>query len=133
MQLANGDMRRVLNLLQSTHMAYPEVSEETVYLTAGAAIPAVIEKLVKSLLNDSFKDSYTMIYQAINEFGYALCDIITEISLFVAKKDLPDAAMAFLMDRFSNIEHRLSHGVSEKLQVGALVGGFISIRHMISA
>jgi hypothetical protein len=51
--------------------------------------------------------------------------------LKISKKDLPDAAMAFLMDRFSNLEYRLSHGVSEKLQVGTLVGAFISVRSMI--
>jgi replication factor C subunit 3/5 len=61
MQLANGDMRRVLNLLQSTHMAYPQVSEETVYLTAGAAVPKIIEGLLKSLLNDTFLNCYNLI------------------------------------------------------------------------
>ncbi len=131
MQLANGDMRRVLNLLQSTHMAYPEVSEETVYLTAGAAIPKVIEGLLISLLNDSFQDSYNLIYKAINEFGYALADIVTEISLLTARKDLPDSAMAYVMDKLSNIEYHLSHGASEKLQVGALVGAFVGVRNII--
>lgn len=72
MQLANGDMRRVLNLLQSTHMAYPEVSEETVYLTAGAAIPAVIDNLIKSLFNDSFQQAYNLIYQ-VSIFLLSLC------------------------------------------------------------
>ncbi len=55
-----------------------------------------------------------------------------EISLLIAKKELPDQAMAYLIDKLSNIEFRLSHGVSEKLQVGALVGTFTVIRHMIT-
>ncbi len=61
MELAAGDMRRVLNLLQSTHMAYPIVNSENVYLTAGAAIPAVIQNLLRSLLNDSFDDAYKLL------------------------------------------------------------------------
>jgi DNA polymerase III delta prime subunit len=28
LQLAGGDLRRVLNLLQSSHMSYPEITEE---------------------------------------------------------------------------------------------------------
>jgi DNA polymerase III delta prime subunit len=28
LQLACGDLRRVLNLLQSSHMSYPEITEE---------------------------------------------------------------------------------------------------------
>ena len=58
LQLAGGDLRRVLNLLQSTHMAYSLVNEEAVYLTAGAAVPAVIDQMLQSLLNDSFDLAY---------------------------------------------------------------------------
>lgn len=36
LQLADGDLRRVLNLLQSTSMAYPIVTQDAVYLTAGS-------------------------------------------------------------------------------------------------
>ena len=45
LQLAGGDMRRVLNLLQATHLSYETVDEEVVYLTAGAAVPKVIEQM----------------------------------------------------------------------------------------
>lgn len=61
MELAAGDMRRVLNLLQSTHMAYPVVNEENVYLTAGAALPAVIQSIFNSLLNDTFENAHKLL------------------------------------------------------------------------
>ena len=38
LDLAGGDLRRVLNLLQSSSMAYKKVDEDAVYLTAGAAL-----------------------------------------------------------------------------------------------
>jgi hypothetical protein len=37
------------------------------------------------------------------------------------------------MDKLSNIEYRLSHGVNEKLQLGSLVGAFIVARNMLSS
>ena len=58
LNLAGGDVRRVLNLLQSANMAYDPVDEESIYLTAGAAIPSVIEGMYHSLLNDSFEVAY---------------------------------------------------------------------------
>ena len=61
LQLAGGDLRRVLNLLQSSAMAYPQITEEAVYLTAGAAMPAVIEDTFHSLLNDDFDTAYKKI------------------------------------------------------------------------
>lgn len=63
LQLAGGDLRRVLNLLQSAHMAYPLVDEQAVYLTAGAAVPAVIEQMLQALLNESFDAAYESIHK----------------------------------------------------------------------
>ena len=73
------------------------------------------------------------LWQDTLNFGFALCDIITEISIRVAKIDLPDPVMAYIIDKLSCIEHRLSHGVSEKLQIGAFVGAFIVGRSMMSS
>jgi len=132
MQLANGDMRRVLNLLQSAHMSHGHITEENVYLTAGAAVPAVIHSLLVALLNESFADSYATLQKAIEDFGYALVDIVTEITLLLAKRDLPDAAMAYAMDKLSTLEQRLAKGTSERLQLSSFVAIFTVVRTMIS-
>lgn len=87
---------------------------------------------MRSLLNDSFTDAYNLLIQTINEFGYALSDIVNEISIIITRKELPDKALSYILDKLSNIEHRLSKGASEKLQVGALVGIFVIVRDMIS-
>ena len=65
LQLSGGDMRRVLNLLQSTSMAYDLVNEENVYLTAGAALPKVIEKLLIALFSNGFEESYRLLLQVM--------------------------------------------------------------------
>lgn len=39
---------------------------------------------------------------------------------------------AYIIDKLSNIEHRLSRGVMEKLQIGALVGAFAVAREMMT-
>ena len=44
--LSGGDLRRVLNLLQSTHASYPEINADVVYMTAGAALPSVINDIL---------------------------------------------------------------------------------------
>lgn len=132
LQLACGDLRRVLNLLQSADMAYDAIDEEAVYLTAGAAVPRIIEGMFKSLLNDGFEQAYRGMLQANVDFGYALSDITRELSVIVTNTELPDAAMAYLLDKLSTIEFRLSHGASEKMQLAALVGAFIVARSMMS-
>lgn len=54
-------MRRVLNLLQSAHMAYPIVDERAIYLTAGAAVPPVIDAMFAALMNQSYTEAYKSI------------------------------------------------------------------------
>ncbi len=100
-------------------------------MTAGAALPSAIAAMLQSLLNDPFQPCYEYMLRATTEFGYAVCDIVTELAAQVALLELPDAVVAHLLDRLSSVEHRLSHGTSEKLQLGALVGAFVVARHMI--
>jgi len=113
-------------------MSYPEINEDVIYLTAGAAQPAVIEALVNSLMTDSFDAAYRNVCKATSEYGYALVDINTAVSLRVAELEMPNACLALLMDKLSNVEYRLSHGVNEKMQIGALVGAFICCRNMLT-
>ena len=41
-------------------MAYDsEINEEIIYLTAGAAVPSVIETMYTELLNEDFESAYT--------------------------------------------------------------------------
>jgi replication factor C subunit 3/5 len=128
---AGGDMRRVLNLLQSAHTAYPEIGEEQVYLCAGAAMPKVIDQLFMSLMNDTFDDGYKNVTRATTELGYALVDIATAISIRVLETSLPPQIHAHILDKLSNVEYALSHGVNEKLQIGAVVGAFSVAREML--
>jgi replication factor C subunit 3/5 len=133
LELSGGDLRRVLNLLQSANMAYPEITEDVIYLTAGAAQPTVIDSLLTSLMSDTFDVAYRNVCKATSEFGYALVDINTALSLRVAELEMPNQCIVMLMDKLSNVEYRLSHGVNEKMQIGSLVGAFILCRNMMTA
>lgn len=51
-------MRKVLNTLQSTWLAYQTVNEDTVYTCVGHPLKRDIESIVKWLLNENFETSY---------------------------------------------------------------------------
>lgn len=51
--LSGGDMRKVLNVLQSTWMAYKDVTEVNVYQCVGHPQKADIQNIVGWLLNDA--------------------------------------------------------------------------------
>ena len=56
--LSQGDMRRALNILQSTSMAHDEVNEQTVYLCTGQPLPSDIAQIVEWMLNQDFSTAY---------------------------------------------------------------------------
>jgi replication factor C subunit 3/5 len=57
-ELAEGDMRKALNLLQSCSMAFPEVNPETAYMTLGHPTPEDILAILNLLLNDDFSVAF---------------------------------------------------------------------------
>ena len=60
--LAEGDMRKALNLLQSCSMAFPEVNPETAYMTLGHPTPEDILAILNWLLNDDFTVAFRSKY-----------------------------------------------------------------------
>jgi replication factor C subunit 3/5 len=56
-KLATGDMRKALNLLQSTSMGFPLVDTRTVYLCAGHPLPTDIAAIVEHMLTLPLADA----------------------------------------------------------------------------
>lgn len=81
--LSSGDMRRALNILQSTNMAFGKVTEETVYTSTGHSLKSDITNIPDWELNQDFTTAYRNVRELNTLRGLALRDILTEIHLFV--------------------------------------------------
>ncbi|THD24257.1 Replication factor C [Fasciola hepatica] len=68
--------------------------------------------------------SYFCILQTKSLKGIALQDMLTELHPLVMKINFPDSVRCDLLIALSEIEHRLSVGASERLQLGALIAVF---------
>ncbi|KAJ4439616.1 Replication factor C (RF-C) subunit [Periplaneta americana] len=103
--LALGDMRKALNILQSTSMAYKEVNENNVYTCVGHPLKNDIANIVKWLLNEDFSSAY--------------------------KIELPSAALVGLIIKMADIENRLASGTNENIQLSSLLSAFIFARDLV--
>jgi replication factor C subunit 3/5 len=129
--LSGGDMRRVLNLLQSTALAYDVIDERNVYLTSGAPLPADMLNILDSLMNKGFKEAYEFVWELCREKGYALADVIKDLTEEVVHLELPGKFLGDVLDGMSNVEHRLAFGTDEKMQLASLVGEFVKARQSL--
>lgn len=129
--LSGGDMRRVLNLLQSTAMSSKVIDESSVYLTSGAPLPKDMKTILDLLLNNqSFQSANHDLVQMCSQKGYALADVLHDLTKMIAALDLPAAVLASLLDGMSDVEHRLAFGTDEKIQTASLVGVFVKTRQL---
>ncbi|XP_045475872.1 replication factor C subunit 5 [Harmonia axyridis] len=128
LQLANGDMRKVLNVLQSTWLAYNDVTEDNVYSCVGHPLKKDIESIIKLLLNESFQICYQNIEELKIFKGLALQDILTEVHKYVHRIELPFDVMIPLISKLAEIEHRLASGTNENIQLTAMISAFQAVR-----
>ncbi|ORY48009.1 P-loop containing nucleoside triphosphate hydrolase protein [Leucosporidium creatinivorum] len=122
LKLSRGDMRRALNVLQACHAAYDVTDETAVYNCTGNPHPSDIDDIMASMMNDSFETSYHRISSLKIEKGLALQDIIAGIYEYISTVEFGKVTRVYLLDHLAQVEHRLSTGGSEKLQLTALLG-----------
>ncbi|CAK8692773.1 unnamed protein product [Clavelina lepadiformis] len=131
--LATGDMRKALNILQSTSMAHDKVTEDTVYTCTGHPKRNDIEDILEWILNKDFTTAYRNVMRLKTEKGMALQDILEEIHTYVHKIDFPTEIRIHLLDKMAEIEDRLAAGTNERLQTGSLVSAFQQAKNMVPA
>ncbi|CAB4036625.1 replication factor C subunit 5 isoform X1 [Paramuricea clavata] len=131
-RLSGGDMRKALNILQSTSLAFDVVNEENIYTCTGKPQRNDIENIVNWMLNEDYKAAYQNIMELKTMKGLALDDILAEVHIYVHRVDFPATVRMHLLDKMANIEHRLASGTSEKIQLGSLLAAFQVARDMVT-
>jgi len=130
---SKGDMRKVLNVLQSVSMAYDNVTEENVNLCLGYPSKADILIIMKSLVNDNFMNSHKLLMNYKENNGFSLTDIINEvhdfmITLLVEDKKsiikLSHNEIMNIINYLSKIEYDVASSTDETTQFSAFVGIF---------
>ncbi|KAG7162488.1 Replication factor C subunit 5-like, partial [Homarus americanus] len=135
LSLSGGDMRRVLNILQSTAMAFKEVTEDNVYTCVGHPLRSDITNIINWMLNEPFDIAYktTDVNTLKITKGFALQDILTELHAYVHRIDFPVEVRVYLVEQLSDVEVRLCAGASEKLQLSSVLAAFTRAKHMVAA
>ena len=87
MTLSQGDMRRVINVLQSCHMAFEDVTEDNVYTCTGHPLRADITNIVNWALNEDFTTAYTNIQTLKTEKGDFVPSVMFQSLLLILRTE----------------------------------------------
>jgi replication factor C subunit 3/5 len=132
-KISKGDMRKVINIMQSTTMIYDSINESNVSLCVGYPLSAQIKILYNSLHKYSIAKCYKIILDLINENSYNLYDIITELVSellddYMSKKNTIKQKKYFtnIIKQLKNIEINLSVCPNDSIQIAGIIGIFKS-------
>ncbi|KPJ08515.1 Replication factor C subunit 5 [Papilio machaon] len=132
LELSGGDMRKVLNTLQSTWLSARDVTEDTVYTCVGHPLRADIDSILTRLMNE---DDFGVCFKFIQDLkilkGLALGDILTEIHTKIQRVKFPPDVLISLLIKMADSEARLASGCSERIELAALIAAFHFARQQI--
>ncbi len=105
-RIANGDMRRVLNVLQAAAAAFSPVpiGEDAIYAVTAAPHPADMRRALTCLLNEELPAAHLQLSKLQKERALALTDVIREIFGLLGQMELPSPMRIFLTQKMAEIE-----------------------------
>lgn len=130
---SNGDMRKVLNILQSVSMTYDKVDDINVDKCLGYPCKDDIVNIIDNLLNNSFEESYTVLKNMKELEGFSLTDIIIEIHDFLINKllqktndkiNLSENQIMQIVRNLGKIEYDVANSNNDIIQFGAFISIF---------
>lgn len=126
--LSLGDMRKVLNIIQSTSLTHNPIKEKHVYLTTGKPSPSDISSILDSLMNDTIMNTIEFITKIQIKKGLDLLDIVVELYKVVMDMSLTNENFNNFLKEISELEQRLEGSTNAEIQLGSLVSIFHQIR-----
>lgn len=135
---SNGDMRKVLNILQAASMSYPKLTEMNINNCLGYPRSNITIDLLDKLINSPFKDCYEKFIEIKMQEGLGISDIITELynalmvcvlnpnESFDIVKNLNEKQIINILDKMRIIEVNNSVNTIENIQISGLISVFKS-------
>jgi replication factor C small subunit len=123
--LAEGDLRKVANLLQASAALKKKITEEIVYDVASQAKPGEVKAMIELTLKGRFDEARHMLNDMLLKQGLSGEDIIREIHKQIYSLDITEQAKIELIEKTGEYEYRLSQGGSDVIQLEALLAQFL--------
>jgi replication factor C small subunit len=123
--VADGDLRRAVNTLQSAAFVKTEIKKETVYQVAAVVDPRTIKELLKASIEGELTRALSLLDSILAEQGFSGTEVIAQIHKSVLDLDVADELKVQFINSIGEIDFRLSEGANERIQLEALIADFM--------
>ncbi len=126
--IANGDMRKAINILQSLSMMSKKIDINQCYNSAGIPPPDITMELYKTLTNKTidFKKAYMFLEKHFIEEGYMLNHIIQQLIniIYVERENIDDNMIIQYTTELSQLEYMVAQSIFNDMYMVGLVSIF---------
>lgn len=119
--VAEGDVRRVANILQSCAALGETIDEDMVYSIASYAKPAQLKEVLDDALGGKFVDSRKKLLKIMLDYGLSGLDVVKQIQKEILALQLDDRKKMQLIAECGEAEFRVSEGSDDVIQLEALL------------
>jgi len=123
--VAEGDGRRITNVLQSCASLGSKVTAEVVFSLASVASPAEIKDVIQVALKGDFLAARTKLLDVMLRYGLSGLDVVKQIQQEVWNVQADNRKKVALIDKCGEAEFRMVEGADEFIQLEALLAQFV--------
>lgn len=125
LDVSEGDVRRITNILQSCAAVQKELTEEIIYSLVSAAKPKEIKAILALAVIGEFIKARTLLLDTMLKHGLSGLDILKQIQKeTVELEGIPDVRRMELIEKCGEIEFRMVEGADEFVQLEALLAWY---------
>ncbi len=128
---AEGDMRRAVNILQSTASMGEEITEENVHDVVSKAKPKDVRRIVNLALDGDFMGARDLLREVMVVQGTSGEDMVTQVYQEVSRMAMDDLIGSEqyinLVEHIGEYDFRIREGANPRIQLEALLTKFLPI------
>ncbi|HIK00066.1 TPA: replication factor C small subunit [archaeon] len=123
LEIAKGDLRTAINLLQASASTANKISEDEVYNVSSKAKPKQIQEVVELALSGKFVDARSRLNTIMIEQGLAGEEVIRQVHSIVMNTNLgiSEEKLTELIDKIGEYDFRVIEGSDDRIQLDALL------------
>jgi len=125
--IAQGDMRKAINILQVGATINKKITAELLYQTSSTARPDDVKTLINTALEGNFMTARTQLYDLLIRYGLSGEDIVKQIHRAIFDLTIPDEQKVHLIEKTGETEFRIVEGSNDHIQLEALLAQFTLI------
>ncbi|MGV8176862.1 MAG: replication factor C small subunit [Candidatus Bilamarchaeaceae archaeon] len=119
--IAEGDSRKVINLLQAASLHSKSISEELVHKISSKARPAEVKEMIELGLGGKFLEARGKLDKLVIHYGLSGDDIVSQVYREIVNLDIPEREKIKLVEAVGECNFRLTEGASERIQIEAML------------